>query len=186
MFNRGMQTRLADAPLWLNEGMANWFETPDLTKKIGWQRPGMVNGLRLNQLRKYLANRPENSLQTLVSSDNRFEGDGALEAYAESWALVHFLMKRRKKEFRAYLKAIANKRPGFPVSEETRLKEFLEHFKDLKKLDKAFQARLPRASARRGKEKRERSALEAGVSQRHQSHRKPGWKYRIEPTRWNC
>jgi len=138
MFNRGMQTRLADGPLWLNEGMANWFETPDPKKGIGWHRPGLVNAFRMVQLRKYLPNRPANSLETLISTDERFRGDGAFDAYAESWALMHFLLKRRTKQFRAYLKAIANKRPGIPVDAETRLAEFTKHFRDLEKLDKAF------------------------------------------------
>ena len=138
MFNRGMQTRLADDPLWLNEGMANWFEAPDLKKRIGWHRPGLPNALRIQQLEKYIQNRPANSLETLVSSDSRCEDEGTFDACAESWALMHFLLKRRTKEFRTYLKAIANKRPGIPVNAKTRLAEFTEHFGELDKLDKAF------------------------------------------------
>src|SRR5690606_18797083 len=36
-FNSGMHTRLADNPLWLVEGMAMFFETPDLTSRSGWR-----------------------------------------------------------------------------------------------------------------------------------------------------
>jgi len=138
MFNRGMQTRLGDVPLWLNEGMANWFETPDPRNGKGWRRPGMVNHARMRQLRKYFAARPGNSIETLISTNDRFEGEAAFDAYAESWALMHFLLKRRTKDFRKYLKVVANKRPGFPVDAETRLKEFTDQFGDLEKLDKAF------------------------------------------------
>ena len=138
MFNRGMQTRLGDVPLWLNEGMANWFETPDLRNGKGWRRPGKVNVDRLFQFKKYLKARPSNSLQTLIETDDRCRGEGALDAYAESWALMHFLLKRRKKDFRSYLQAVSGKSPGAPVDAETRLAEFIQHFGDLKKLDKAF------------------------------------------------
>ena len=138
MFNRGMQTRLGDVPLWLNEGMANWFETPDLRNGKGWRLPGKVNMARMAQLKKYFQNRPANSIETLVSTDERFRSEGALDAYAESWALMHFLLKRRKKEFRSYLQAVSAKSPGVPVDAETRLAEFTKHFKDLQKLDKAF------------------------------------------------
>lgn len=138
MFNRGMQTRLGDVPLWLNEGMANWFETPDLRNGKGWRRPGKVNQARMRQLKKYFAARPGNSIETLISTDDRFDGAEAFDAYAESWALMHFLIKKRNKQFRKYLKVVANKRPGFTVDAETRLKEFTDQFGDLKKLDKAF------------------------------------------------
>ena len=138
MFNRGMQTRLGDVPLWLNEGMANWFETPDLRNGKGWRLPGKVNMARMNQLKKYFQNRPSNSIETLISTDERFRSEGALDAYAESWALMHFLLKRQKVEFRKYLQEVARKSPGVPVDAETRLAEFTEHFGDLKELDKRF------------------------------------------------
>jgi len=126
--------------VWLNEGIANWFETPDLKSNNGWTRPGHVNHLRLRQLNKYLATRPKNSIQTLISDDERFNfaDERTFDAYAESWALIHFLLRRKKNDFRDYLKAISTKRPGFQVDAETRLKEFTDHFGDLEKLDRAF------------------------------------------------
>ena len=140
MFNRGMQVRLADAPLWLNEGFANWFETPDLRNKNGWRRPGLTNQLRLRRMKRYLTNRPADSIATLVSDDQRFSfaDDRTFDAYAESWALVHFLLDKKRKEMREYLKVVSSKRPGFEVDAETRLKEFTEHFGDLKELDEKF------------------------------------------------
>ncbi len=147
MYNRGMQTRFADGPVWLNEGMANWFEAPDLRNAKGWRRPGMMNDLRLRQLKKYLPVRPADSLETLVSSDDRFSGEGVLDAYAESWALVHFLIRHRKVEFQRYIEELSKKQPGFVVDPEERLKAFRKHFGDknkkrlgdLAKLEKAFQ-----------------------------------------------
>ena len=138
MFNRGMQARLGDAPLWLNEGMANWFETPDLKNKNGWRRPGMINSLRLARVKAFIPNRPADSLETLVSGDSRFGNEGAFDAYAESWALVYFLLKHRRNEFCDYLKAVSSKQPGGKVDAETRLNEFTKHFGNLKKLDRAF------------------------------------------------
>ncbi|RPI76748.1 MAG: DUF1570 domain-containing protein, partial [Planctomycetaceae bacterium] len=42
-FNSGIHTRLADNPLWVTEGMAMFFETPDLTSRAGWRTVGAVN-----------------------------------------------------------------------------------------------------------------------------------------------
>ncbi len=36
-FNSGMQTRFADIPLWVSEGLAVYFETPDLQSAKGWR-----------------------------------------------------------------------------------------------------------------------------------------------------
>jgi hypothetical protein len=139
MYNRGMQTRLADGPLWLNEGMANWFETPDLRKSKGWSNPGLLNELRLTQFRKYMKQRPANSLETLINSDARFAAEGeAIAAYAESWALVYYLLKKKPRAFRDYMQAMSEKKVGYPVDAKTRMADFVEYFGDLGKLDKAF------------------------------------------------
>ena len=103
-----------------------------------------MNQLRLRRLRNYLANRPDDSIATLVSDDQRFNfaDERTFDAYAESWALIHFLLRRRPKEMRAYLKVVSAKRPGFEVDAATRLQDFKDHFGgkdgDLKKLDEAF------------------------------------------------
>ena len=42
-FNCGLQTRYAAIPLWVSEGIAVFFETPDLQSKRGWRTIGEVN-----------------------------------------------------------------------------------------------------------------------------------------------
>ena len=46
-FNCGLQNRFADIPLWLCEGMAVYFEAPDLTSTRGWRGIGRINYPRL-------------------------------------------------------------------------------------------------------------------------------------------
>ena len=60
-FNCGMQNRYADIPLWLSEGIAIYFETPDLRNKRGWRSIGSVNRVRLAEFRRYLRSRPSDS-----------------------------------------------------------------------------------------------------------------------------
>ncbi|HEX2474182.1 MAG TPA: DUF1570 domain-containing protein, partial [Lacipirellulaceae bacterium] len=50
-FNCGLQTRYADIPLWLCEGMAVYFEAPDLASTRGWRGIGRVNYPRLTTFR---------------------------------------------------------------------------------------------------------------------------------------
>lgn len=139
MHNRGMQTRMADRPLWLNEGMAIYFEAPELRNSQGWQKPGLPHPSRLAAFRSSLPTRAENSLETLISTDERFLGEPAVVAYAESWALNYFLITRKSREFTGYLKMMSQQKVSVPVSAEERLADFREHFgDDLVQLDREF------------------------------------------------
>ena len=64
-FNCGLQTRLSDIPLWQCEGMAVYFEAPDLTSSRGWRGIGRVNYPRLETFRRNLPNWRRDSLVSL-------------------------------------------------------------------------------------------------------------------------
>ena len=140
MFNTGLQTRLADTPLWLSEGVAMFFETPDLRSTQGWNGPGRLNKSRLIDLKK--SDRAVDALTQLVSSDDRFkttDRETTLAAYAESWALVHFLINRKPRLFGDYLKMLAEKQQQQAAGDGERLSDFKKFFgDDLEKLDREF------------------------------------------------
>lgn len=141
MFNRGVQTRFADSPLWINEGAAMFFEAPDLRSKRGWQRPGLVFETRFVRFVDYVKNRrPADSLQTLIMNDDRFrETEAILDSYAEAWAINHFLLNRRSKDYVKYLEYLSTKKALIEVTPQTRLAEFKEYFgDDLEQLDRDF------------------------------------------------
>ena len=146
MFNSGLQTRLADTPLWLNEGIAMYFEPHDANARQGWSYPGRTNYNRLGQLRKERL-RPENYLETLVANDDQFRigREQTLAAYAESWALTHFLVNRKPTKFSQYLKFLSEKKPQQAPESGQRLADFKKFFgDDLLKLDKEFIAYVNR------------------------------------------
>jgi hypothetical protein len=138
-FNCGLHQRLSDSPLWLCEGIAMFFETPDLTSTKGWRGVGALNQSRVMQLKGYLGRRPIGSLKTLIVDDARFrDAAKSLDAYAEAWALTYFLINQYPKAFNGYIEAIAAKKPLLEDGPEKRLKEFEQHFGDLEKLDIEF------------------------------------------------
>ncbi len=140
-FNRGLHERLSDCPKWFSEGIAMYFETPDLTRKSanGLARLGSVNSARLAQFKQYLQSRPPDSLKTLISSDKRLvEVKQAEDAYAESWALTYFLIHKHAKEYIAYLKVLSRKQPLVYDEKATRLAEFEKQFGPPEKLDAEF------------------------------------------------
>jgi len=135
-FNCGMHQRYSDTPVWLSEGIAMYFETPDLKRSTGWAGVGEVNRARLAHFRDYLRRRPADSLETLIADDARFrDTKTGLDAYAEAWALTYYLIHRRPDQFVAYLKAMSAKRPLFDDDPKTRIEEFRAAFGELKRLD---------------------------------------------------
>ena len=128
-FNSGLHQRFADIPLWLSEGLAIYFESPDLKSSRGWNTIGDVNRVRLGQFRKFARERTANSLLSLVASNDRFQTAGmASEAYAESWAFCYFLIRTEPKKFASYLKLLQEKEPLREDTVEERLEDFSRVF----------------------------------------------------------
>lgn len=145
-FNCGLQTRYADNPVWLSEGLAVFFETPDLSSNRSWSGIGKVNYSRWNLFRKNFSNGKVPLLKDLIATDDRIRNPAtAVDAYAEAWAWNYFLITWHPKEYAAYLKTLAAK-PRLTFDDpETRLADFRRHFgDDLGKLQKEFVRRMSR------------------------------------------
>jgi hypothetical protein len=113
-YNSGLQTRYAGNPFWVSEGIAVFFETPDLRSSRGWQKIGSVNHVHLTRFRQSMNNRSPEALVTLLTDDSRFrDPQSSPEAYADAWALNYYLLRARRREYVRYLKG---PRPARPVS----------------------------------------------------------------------
>ena len=138
-FNGGLHARYSDCPLWFSEGIAVYFETPDLRSAKGWAGVGAVNRSRLTQFRQYLGSRPTDSLKTMITTDERFRDlKQAADTYAEAWALTHFLLRQRPKEYVEYLTMLSQKQPLIEDGPQRRLEQFEKHFGPWKKVDAEF------------------------------------------------
>jgi hypothetical protein len=130
-FNSGLQVRFADVPFWLSEGIAIYFETPDLKRSKGWGGIGAVNRVNLLNFRKYLETRPRGSLAQLLSDDKRFrDPKTSADAYAEAWALNYFLIRTRKAAYIRYLQDLAALPPQRFLEPDERIAQFRQHFGD--------------------------------------------------------
>jgi Protein of unknown function (DUF1570) len=107
-FNTGLLSRNADVPAWVSEGLATYVEL--------WQKRvtkiGELNGPWLFCLREAKrAGKPWIPITELVATEKSFDDDETAQlAYAESWLLVHYLMKSPQlPKFRTYLAGIPAK-----------------------------------------------------------------------------
>ncbi|TWU46298.1 hypothetical protein Poly51_56940 [Rubripirellula tenax] len=139
-YNSGMQQRFADNPIWVSEGLAMFFETPDMKNPGNWRSIGAVNRVKLAHWQKYVRYRPDESLATLLSDDTRFLNQAtATEAYAEGWALTYFLITTKREEYIEYLKKLSEGKPAAVQTPRARIQMFEEAFETtLADLDKTF------------------------------------------------
>ena len=136
-FNTGLHQRLAPIPVWLSEGVAMYFETPDLRATSGWRGIGMVNQQRLARWRE--CHRRELLARILVDDEVFRDPATALDAYAEAWGLAFFLLKTRRKESADYLARLGRRGPVSGDSPEQRLADFEAAFgSDVESLEPAL------------------------------------------------
>jgi hypothetical protein len=136
-FNSGLQTRYADIPFWVSEGLAVYFETPDLDSKGGWKKIGAVNQFNRLQFARYLSERPANSLESLLTDDKRFRDPAsAANAYAEAWAFNYYLFKKRSDDYIKYLRSLTKLEALMALEPQQRVAVFKAAFgDDLKRLE---------------------------------------------------
>jgi hypothetical protein len=105
-FNTGLLNAENDVPLCISEGLATYVELwePGVKKVIGRRNQPRLNGLLLatDEDVSWIA------LSELLADDKAFEDPKTVQlAYAESWLLVHHMLKpgARLPKFREYLAA---------------------------------------------------------------------------------
>src|SRR5271157_3294097 len=117
-FNTGILNRQADLPVCVSEGLATYVEL--------W-RPGVKNAIGgVNRPRMEALRQAVDWIQIgdLLADDTAFEPKTAQLAYAESWLLVHYLLRAssRQPRFRQYLAKVqgSNKPADRPrIAEKT-------------------------------------------------------------------
>lgn len=104
--NTGLFTYGKYTPTWAAEGIGTYFETP---RSAAWGGIGAVNEQRLDWYR-VLGRFPAISNIPVIVSDRVFsraeDGFDQMHAYAQAWALTHFLMEHHFEELMAYYQEV--------------------------------------------------------------------------------
>ncbi|MCM2373812.1 DUF1570 domain-containing protein [Aporhodopirellula aestuarii] len=110
LHNIGVQQRLSRWPLWLSEGLAEFYAPTSVQKGIRWSGLGSANQLRMMEIsRDWEANQPRGTgktIQRITSSDELDSLD-----YAYAWGLIHMLSRRHQKELFACVLDCSRLRP---------------------------------------------------------------------------
>jgi hypothetical protein len=124
-YNSGLQTRYADNPMWVSEGVAVYFETPDLRSSRGWRGIGEVHPLHARKFQQSLTARSDDPLMSLLTGDALFRDPASSpQAYADAWALNYFLLRVRRDDYVKYLQDLASQSPLAEKSDAQRVAHF--------------------------------------------------------------
>jgi hypothetical protein len=98
LHNIGVQQRMSIWPMWLSEGLAEFFAPTTVDGKLRWKGPGQVNDLRMFELEEYVrgnaAKDPNGELVEHTVIAGRLTSTG----YAAAWALVHYMAQKKRGE----------------------------------------------------------------------------------------
>jgi hypothetical protein len=125
-------------PRWFAEGTAMMFEP---LSESGSANIGKVNTQRLDEYRQCLVGKQLIPTADFVSDWKYFAPETIHIAYAQSWAMVHYLNRVKRKQVKDYV-ALLNKRPkDFKTTPERELADFQKCFGKLDaRWDKAWKA----------------------------------------------
>jgi hypothetical protein len=127
LHNIGVQQRLSNWPIWISEGLAEYFAPTTVDRRVRWKGVGLTNDLRMKELEEYLNQGTRGGPGEMVRPTVEAESLTST-GYAAAWALTHYLAERRKAQFFAYLAEVSGTPPLEQQSAETNLALFQKHF----------------------------------------------------------
>lgn len=99
MHNIGAQQRLSVWPMWLAEGLAEFFAPTTMTARLHWAGVGQVNNLRMYELEQYLKSKEASEPTGQIVEHTVLAGRLTSTGYAAAWALTYYLAKSQRAEF---------------------------------------------------------------------------------------
>lgn len=127
LHNIGVQQRLSHWPIWISEGLPEYFAPTTVGERVRWKGIGKPNDLRMKELENYLKQGPGKN--DLVQPTVEAEGLTST-GYAAAWSLTHFLASRRRTRFFAYLAEVSQRGPLAEFTSQQNVELFTKHFGD--------------------------------------------------------
>lgn len=111
LHNIGVQQRLSRWPMWISEGIAEYYAPTEFGKRMRWKGAGDINDMRMFELESYLKARDATQADGIMVDDTVGAGSLTSTGYASAWALTHYLASRKKLEFDKFMKKVSELRP---------------------------------------------------------------------------
>ncbi|MDA1051632.1 MAG: DUF1570 domain-containing protein [Planctomycetota bacterium] len=117
LHNIGVQKRLSRWPMWLSEGLAEFFAPTTFGNRLRWKGAGQVNDMRMFELELYLKSREADQPDGQMIEHTVVAGRLTSTGYASAWALTHYLAKNKRANFNDYVREVSQLGPLQAVGE---------------------------------------------------------------------
>jgi Protein of unknown function (DUF1570) len=107
LHNIGVQQRLSVWPMWLSEGIAEFFAPTSFGKRLTWKGAAQVNDMRMFELEQYLKSKGAADPNGDTVKHTVLAGQLTSTGYASAWSLTHYLATKKRAEFNKYMAEVA-------------------------------------------------------------------------------
>jgi hypothetical protein len=111
LHNIGVQQRLSRWPMWLSEGIAEYYAPTSFGRNLRWKGAGQVNDMRMFNLELFLKGRDADTPSGQMIEHTVAAARLTATGYASAWSLTHFLAKTKKDDFNAYMREVSRLGP---------------------------------------------------------------------------
>lgn len=111
LHNVGVQRRLSSWPMWLGEGLAEYFAPTTFGRRMHWKGVGQINDLRMLELEVYLKGRTADAIDGQMVDHTVSAARLTSTGYAAAWSLTHFLAERRRSAFSDFVREVSQLGP---------------------------------------------------------------------------
>ncbi|MCH5373802.1 MAG: DUF1570 domain-containing protein [Planctomycetes bacterium] len=111
LHNIGVQQRLSLWPMWLNEGLAEFFAPTSTDRRLKWKGVGEVNDLRMFELEQLIKSRAPDKADGQLVAQTVGAARLTSTGYAMAWALTHYLADRQRESLAEFVRAMSHRGP---------------------------------------------------------------------------
>jgi len=111
LHNIGVQQRLSVWPMWLNEGLAEFFAPTMTDRQLKWKGAGQVNDMRMFELEQYIKSRTNDESSGELVAQTVGAARLTSTGYASAWALTHYLATNHRTDFHSLVRGLSSLEP---------------------------------------------------------------------------
>ncbi|UUO09127.1 DUF1570 domain-containing protein [Blastopirellula sp. J2-11] len=150
LHNIGVQQRLSRWPMWISEGIAEYYAPTEFGVRMKWKGAGVINDMRMFELESYIKGKDAEQADGIMVEQTVKAARLTSTGYASAWGLTHFLASQRRSDFNELMRELSAIKPmegsvdvssgGVILSNQ---EDFSKHFgADLSEIEKGMVAHL--------------------------------------------
>lgn len=111
LHNIGVQQRLSRWPMWISEGIAEYYAPTEFGARMKWKGAGVINDMRMFELESYIKGKDADQADGEMVSQTVKAARLTSTGYASAWGLTHYLATQRRSDFNDFMRELSEIKP---------------------------------------------------------------------------